>query len=45
MASSDFPPPPTNAIDWANVGFQVRDGKSKVVSSVKEQPGLTLIVV
>ncbi|RBQ66887.1 hypothetical protein VDGD_02852 [Verticillium dahliae] len=21
-----FPPPPTDTIDWANVGFQVREG-------------------
>lgn len=21
-----FPPPPVDTIDWANVGFQVRDG-------------------
>jgi hypothetical protein len=22
-----FPPPPVNTIDWANVGFKVREGK------------------
>jgi hypothetical protein len=22
-----FPPPPTNAIDWNNIGFRVREGK------------------
>ncbi|KAK1145053.1 hypothetical protein N8T08_004482 [Aspergillus melleus] len=25
MASPDFPPAPTNAIDWSNVGFKVRE--------------------
>lgn len=22
-----FPPPPTNTIDWANIGFRMREGK------------------
>lgn len=29
MASS-FPPPPVNTIDWANVGFRVREGKRRI---------------
>jgi branched-chain amino acid aminotransferase len=23
-----FPPPPVNTIDWSNVGFKVREGKT-----------------
>lgn len=26
MAS--FPPPPVNTIDWSNVGFKIREGKT-----------------
>lgn len=29
MAASTFPPPPVNTIDWANVGFKVREGEKK----------------
>lgn len=29
-----FPPPPTNVIDWANVGFKVRDGMLLYLSSL-----------
>lgn len=23
-----FPPPPSNTLDWANIGFRMREGKS-----------------
>ncbi|KAK4226817.1 aminotransferase [Podospora fimiseda] len=39
MASSTFPPPPVNTIDWSNVGFRIREVNGHIEShySVKTQ--------
>ncbi|KAF2669747.1 branched-chain amino acid aminotransferase II [Microthyrium microscopicum] len=37
MAS--FPPPPTNTIDWNNVGFQVREGNGHIESTFSKKTG------
>ncbi|KAM5472310.1 putative branched-chain-amino-acid transaminase [Microsporum audouinii] len=39
MASKDFPPPPTSAIDWKNVGFKVREVSGHVESHFSHSAG------
>ncbi|KAF3353758.1 Mitotic spindle checkpoint component mad2 [Verticillium dahliae VDG1] len=34
-----FPPPPTDTIDWANVGFQVREVNGHIESTYSKSTG------
>ncbi|KAK3989921.1 glycosyltransferase family 20-domain-containing protein [Cladorrhinum sp. PSN332] len=39
MASSTFPPPPVNTIDWSNVGFRVREVNGHIESHYSVKTG------